>query len=256
LSRKKTENYQVPSINKAIDIILLLSRRPNLSMKEICSEFQLPFSTCFNILTTLENRDFVRKEPQTNLYNLGYALMRLGLQIYEGIDLRKLVIPYMQDLVSKYGETSYLAAIDYSTYEGVVLEKIQSPKTIIVTRQVGSKFPLYATNTGKSLLAGLTPKQLDEYFKVVKLVPFTNKTVIDESKLREEIQLIQQRGYATTYDEMEEGASGVSAPIKDFQGKVVAAISLAGPTQRMVNHIPQMIDEIKQIGDTISQSLR
>ncbi|WP_425340345.1 IclR family transcriptional regulator [Ammoniphilus resinae] len=176
-------------------------------------------------------------------------------KIYNSIDIRRVALPYMQELAGKYGETSYLTTIDYSKYEGIVLEKIESNKTLIVVRPVGSNFPLYASATGKSLLSGLTDEELDNYFEHVQLIPFTERTLASREKLKEEIELIRHRGYATTHEEMGDGASAISSPIRNYQDKVVAAISLAGPSQRMMDQIPYIVPEVKSIAEMISKVL-
>lgn len=255
MTNKKTSKYIVPSIDKAVDIISLLSRTPNLTLKEIYTELNLPISTCFNIINTLEKRGLIEKNPQTAQYKLGLFLMRLGLQMYETIDIRKIAFPVMKGLVAKFGETSYLTSPDYSSLEGVVLEKVESLKTVTVVRSIGSKVPLYASATGKSLLSGFDQEKLDEYLEQTEFIQFSNNTITTKESLLAEIALIRERGYATTVDEMGDGVSSVSAPIKDFQGDVIAAVSVAGPTMRMDEQIPLIIPEVKQAAETISAAV-
>lgn len=246
----------VPSVNKAIDIIILLSESPLLTFKSICSELDLPASTCYNLLNTLEGRGIISKNKQTAEYSLGITLMRLGLHAYNSLDIRKLALPFMQELAYKYDETCYLSIVNHSTVEGIVLERIESTKTLLVLHQVGSKFPLYASATGKSLLSGLSEEELDRYFSVVELIPFSKETVTEENKLRKEIEEIRKLGYATTCNDMGDQAAGISAPIKDYQGRVIAAVSLAGPIQRMEEQYEFMIRDIKETADKISQEVR
>ena len=253
MSSKTNSKYTVPSIDKAIDIIRLLSLKPNLTFKQIVEELNLPLSTSFNIINTLQNRGFVEKNKLTSQYTLGLTLMRIGMQIYQNIDIRKFAYPIMKELVSKFGETSYLTGLDNSTFEGVVLDKIESLKTVTVVRSIGSKVPLYASATGKSLLSGFTPEELEDYLCNVTFIKFTDKTIANREMLMKELEKIRNMGYTITEDEMGDGASAVSAPIKDNQGNVVAAISIAGPMTRMENQIPSMIPEVKIAAERISK---
>lgn len=253
---KKSSKYTVPSIDKAIDIIMLLSQRPNLTLKEIYSELQLPISTSFNIVTTLENRGFIEKNKQTLEYKLGLTLMKLGLEIYDSIDIRKVAYPIMEDLVSEFGETSYLTSIDEHTYEGVVLEKVESSQTVTVIRSIGSKVPLYASATGKSLLSGLTEEEFAMYVNQVEFIQFSNKTITTKETLAEELVQIRKNGFALTEDEMGDGVSSISAPITNFQGKVVAAVSVAGPTSRMKEKIEGIIPHVKAAAERISKKMQ
>lgn len=253
MSGKTNSKYTVPSIDKAIDILRLLSLKPNLTLKQIVEELNFPLSTCFNIINTLQNRGFVEKNKLTSQYTLGLTLMRIGMQIYQNIDIRKFAFPIMKELVSKFGETSYLTGLDKSTFEGVVLDKIESLKTVTVVRSIGSKVPLYASATGKSLLSGFTPEELEEYLCNVTFIKFTDKTIANREMLMKELEKIRIMGYTITEDEMGDGASAVSAPIKDNQGNVVAAISIAGPMTRMENQIASMIPEVKTSAERISK---
>ncbi len=245
----------VPSVDKAIDVIMLLSQKPNLTLKEVYEELQLPASTCFNIMNTLQKRGFVEKDKLTSRFKLGATLMKVGIQIYDEIDIRKIALPVMKELVSKFGETSYLSIIDYSSFEGVVIDKIESLKTVTVIRSIGSKVPLYASATGKSLLSGLDEDELEEYFSRVKLEKYTEKTNADKENLLAELIDIRANGYAKTENDMGDGASAISAPIKDYQGRVVAAISISGPSSRLDEQIPMLIPEVKAAAKKISNKI-
>ncbi len=245
----------MPSINKAFDIITLLSRRPNLTLKDIYTELNLPVSTCFNIVATLEQQGIVEKNQQTGQYKLGFTLMRLGLEIYDSIDIRKVALPYMRELVSEFGETSYLTTIDLSTYEGVVLEKVESHQTVTVIRSIGSKVPLYASATGKSLLSGLSEDELNSYASQVEFTPFSDKTIATMETLEYELEQIRKQGFAITEDEMGDGVSSISSPITNFNGDVIAAVSVAGPVHRMQNRTEVIIPHVKRIAEQISKKL-
>ncbi|WP_165820925.1 IclR family transcriptional regulator [Pueribacillus theae] len=246
----------VPSVNKAIDIILLLSQSPDLSMKEIAETLELPSSTCFNILTTLEYRGFIKKNDKSLGYSLGLSIMRLGLQVYENIDIRKIALPIMKELTSIHNETCYLATLAPSKLEGFIIERVESSKTLVVLLPVGDKVPLYATATGKSLLSGFSEEDLTFYLNNVELSAFSTKTIITEEQLREELEQIRRKGYATTHNELGDGASAISCPIKDYEGNIIAAISLSGPTQRMVTQFPAMIQDVQEAANKISRSLQ
>ncbi|WP_096188806.1 IclR family transcriptional regulator [Evansella halocellulosilytica] len=253
---KPNKKYTVPSVDKAIDVLMLLSENPNLSLNQVVETLGFSMSTCYNILNTLQNRGLVEKDSLTARYSLGLTLMRLGMEIYEKIDIRIIAHPVMKDLVNKFGETSYLSSIDKSTYEGVVLDKIESLKTVTVVRSIGSRVPLYASATGKSLLSGLSPAELEEYLQTVSFYKYTENTITQAEELKNELEKIKQQGYAITEDEMGDGASSVSVPINDYQGNVIAAMSVAGPIDRMKNLIPQIIPEVKVSAERISELLR
>ncbi|MCL6445138.1 MAG: IclR family transcriptional regulator [Alicyclobacillus sp.] len=247
--------YQVPSVHKAIDILELLRDRRRMTFKEIADTLRLPSSTCYNILNTLEARGLLAKDSTSGQYSLGVQLMQLGLRVYNDLDLRTLALPVMAELHTRFDETVYLSVLAKNGLEGIVIEKLDSPRTMLVLRQVGDRVPLYASATGKSLLSGLNEEELERYFNAVDLIPFSKTTIVDKEALLREVEMIRRNGYAITHDELNDGASAVSAPIRNHANTVVAAISLAGPVGRMQPNIPLMIPHIKDAAKRISEQL-
>ncbi|MFK9094348.1 IclR family transcriptional regulator [Bacillus salipaludis] len=253
-SEKKT-NYQIPTIHKAINILELLREKPNLTLKGITTELNLSTSTCYNILCSLENRGFIYKSETTSSYRLGMNLMHLGLSIYHNIDIRNVAKPFLQKLSNEFSETSYLSILDQSSLEGIVIEREQNTKSkLMYVHNIGDKFQLYASSTGKSLLAGLKDNLIDHYLKSNKFIRFTEHT-LDKSQLRNEIEKIRINGYAQTISELEVGVVSISASIRSSSNQVVAAISVTGPDSRLLNILPDVITSVKRAALEISTIL-
>ncbi len=245
--------YQVPSVHKAIDILELLRDCKNATFRDICESLHFAPSTCYNVLNTLQERGFIRKDPNTAEYSLSTSLIQLGLQAYNNIDLREIAVPIMKELHAMFDETVYLTILSSPAYEGIVIEKIDSLHAIALIRQIGDKVPLYASATGKSILSGFTDTQLNQYLDSINLVAFSHTTISDKETLIAEINRIRECGYAITRNDLNDGASAVSSPIKDYSNAVVAAVSLAGPVDRMEAKIPEMIPYVKQTAMRISK---
>lgn len=254
MSVTKTKN-QVPSIHKAIDILALLYEQQNLSVKDITSSLGLPASTCYNILTTLESRGLIAKDPQTSDYTLGVTLLKWGLKLYRNMDIRKIALPYLEALTRRFGESAVLLGLNLNSYESMVLEKVNSTHVVRAHLAIGNRYPLYVTAGGKCFLAFLPPHDLDRFFREVSLESYSMNTITQEMKLREELEKIRQQNYAVTRNEFGNDAASLASPIIDRQGNVVGVISLTGPLERMNGQIPNMIDYLKEAAEEIGDQL-
>jgi DNA-binding IclR family transcriptional regulator len=111
-----------------------------------------------------------------------------------------------------------------------VVDLIRSPRRVQVSNATGDRFPAHATSPGKVLLAHLSEEALHPYL-ARPLESYTPKTVTNPQVLRQQLALIREQGYIWVFEELEE-ITGVSAPIRDDTGKVIAAINLYGPAFR------------------------
>jgi len=98
-------------------------------------------------------------------------------------------------------------------------------------------------------------KELNEYIENAPFKKYSDKTIVTKKDLTKEIIEIKEKGYAITENEMGDGASAVSAPIKDYQGNVIAAVSIAGPSERMATLIPSIIPKVKKVAEELSIGL-
>lgn len=252
-SHERSAKYQVPSINKAIDILHYLDQHGPASFKEIKNAIEIPHSTCFNILSTLVTRGLL--EVRSGMYYLGLGLIQLGLSAYSRIDLREIALPVMHELIDKHNETSYLSVTDKQTYEAVVIERVDGGNTLSIAIQIGERVPLYASGTGKALLSGLSDAELENFFRVVERKKFTPMTIITEEGIREYIQEIRKNGYALSLSDHDEGVCSISSPIRDGKNEVVAAISIAGPEMRLVNKLGTLAEDVKKAAMKVSEKL-
>lgn len=249
-------NYLVPSVMRAIDMLELLPDQP-LSLSEISHQLQIPYSSCFNLLTTLESRGFLRRDPLTNRYSLGWNLMHLGMHQYQNLDLRKAAMPFMNRLVETFEETSYLSVIDHTTFEGIVMDRVQASTSnaMMVMLTVGQKFHPHCSATGKVLLSYLSDTELEVYLLKVDRPRFTERTLISPAEIREEVARIRRQGYGIMQEEMERGVTGVGAPVHNHQGEVIAAISVTGPEIRMRPMLGEVIPAVVGAAREMSQLL-
>ena len=136
----------------------------------------------------------------------------------------------MDQLVVETGETVFLGALDGR--QALCIDARESPQSIRLYARIGRRSPLYAGSIPKLLFAFLPDPVREEWLQELELTPITSYTVTDRDQLRQQLIHIRSQGYAITSNDLDEGATSVAAPIRDHTGQVVAAISVAGPSQR------------------------
>ena len=162
-------------------------------------------------------------------------------------------IPYLHQLAAKYSETVHLAVLSRGVV--VYIDKVDSDHSIRITSNVGGWNPAHCTGVGKVLLAGLTDVELESTVQEINMKKFTPNTITSMVQLKEIIQNIRLQGYALDNEEIEIGLTCVAAPVKNHKGKVVASISISGPTNRMKDRLEQMRDEVIVAARNISAEL-
>src|SRR5271166_6487130 len=116
-------------------------------------------------------------------------------------------------------------------------------------------FPAHCKASGKAVLAYMTEDEIREIIKKRGLQSYTPFTITQLSDLKENLRLIRQRGYAVDHQELERGLSGVAAPVLGAHERVIAAVGIAGPTQRFrAKELAQKIALVTEIAARLSMS--
>ena len=244
-------NRFVQSVQRAgLLLEALADKEPELGIAELSKRTGLNQSTVHRLLRTLRNLNFVDQNSDNHKYKLDLKLFELGSSAVNKIDIVKLAIPYMEELSKKYNEAINLAKLDKD--EIVYIHKIESSTTLKLDLKLGSRHPAYCTGLGKVLLAYLKEDELISYLERVKLKKFTSSSITHQEKLKQELILIRQQGYAFDNEEYTQGVCCLAVPIRDCTNKVCAALSIAIPSIRFKDYerslmINDLITESKKI---------
>lgn len=244
----------VKSVDRAIRILELLSENNKMGITEISKKLNLPKTTTFDIISTLHERGILEKDEENNRYFLGLKLFELGDAARANFELRKIAVPYLKELNSKLDETVHLTVRDDD--EVLYIECFESTKRLRTYSVIGVRAPLYCTAVGKALLAFLPDEEIKKIVRKKGFIRFTPNTITDEKRLFDEIKKIRELGYSIDDVEHEEGVRCVGAPIRDHTGRVVASISVSGPTQRVTkSKVPQLAKIVMATAEEISSRL-
>lgn len=228
----KNNRNLVQSVSRSLRILEALGRseKPQ-SLAEITAAVQLPKTTVYRLLETLRYEGYVEQNPLTRQLILGSKILGLAASFLGRLDVREVARPLLIELWQNSQETVHLGLLDDG--EVLYVEKLESPHTIRMYSEIGRRAPLHCTGLGKVLLANLPAEQIEQIIEQRELRRFTENTLVDRAELFEEMAAIRSRGAAFDNEEHEKSVRCVAAPVHDAQGRVIAAISVAGPAFRM-----------------------
>jgi IclR family KDG regulon transcriptional repressor len=248
------KDYLLSSVTNALRILRSFSmEEPEKKVKDLASSLNISKSAVSRLMSTLASQGFVEKKPGTQDYRLGLSVLSLSSIVTSSLDLHKEAPPVLAQLVKDTGETAHIAVLDNS--EVVYIHKEDSKHPIRIYTFVGNRNPAYCTSTGKTLLAYLNEATAEEIINK-GLTSYTTNTIIDPNVLKEELRQIREQGYATSNEEYRNGVAAIAAPIRDYTGKVISAISIVGRTEHIQNqNISSNIKKVKRAAREISSRL-
>jgi DNA-binding IclR family transcriptional regulator len=236
----------VRSIGRAIDVLCLFdAHHPVRELRDIVESTGLPKTTAVRILATLEARGLVLARPD-GTYGLGASFLR-WVRLSQSIwDVNAATRQLMRELVEQCGETVNIY-VRLDTHR-VSIAQEEGTATVRSVIEVGVAMPMTAGATAKILLGGAPASVIDELART--------GGPLDRSSFKKDIEAAAHQGYAITHGERELGASAVAAPIFNQDGRVIAAVSVSGPTPRFteervttyVQHVTRTAEKISAAG--------
>jgi IclR family KDG regulon transcriptional repressor len=218
---------KVQTIDRTLDILeRLATAKDGLGVTELGEAVGLHKSTVYRLLSALADRGYVEKDPKTNAYKLGLKLIEISGLFLKKLELKTEALPYMRQLVEQMGQPVHLAILD--GVEVIYIEKVEAVNSIRMYSQIGRRAPVFCSAIGKVLLAGLTPEQRTEVVDGLCFKKFTDRTLLDKAALAAAVQVVGQQGWAVDNEEHEPGIRCIAAPVYDYTGKIIAAISVSG----------------------------
>ncbi|MDQ6766667.1 MAG: IclR family transcriptional regulator [Candidatus Eremiobacteraeota bacterium] len=246
---------KVNSVDRALVILEYLgTQTKEVGVRELGQAIGLSKSSVHRILQTLRARGFVRWNPDNARYSLGMRAFEVGCGILRSMEAHAVAKPYLEQLVANLGETAFLGVLDDSDL--VVIDKIDGRRSVRMYADIGSRRPLHSTGIGKALLAHLDRAEVDRIIAAKPLVRYTKNTITDPEALRAELEKIRRQGYAEDNEEIEDGLYCVGAPLFNYSGRPVAAISISVPKmgQQTVQK-DRLIKSVMQASQEISAKL-
>lgn len=223
--------YPIKVLDKSLFILeTLLQHSSFMSIMEISKKLKIYPSTIHRVLNTLKYRGYVEQNSADQKYRLGLKLVELGMARYHQIDLVKEAHSFLKELVDQCNETVHLGILDNT--EVLYLAKEESSQTIRMCSHVGKRAPLHCTALGKVLLAYLPEGERKKILGKKELSRLTEKTITDKKELEKELSKVKKQDFTLDRGENEKDVRCIAAPIRNYQGKVIAALSISSPAYR------------------------
>jgi IclR family KDG regulon transcriptional repressor len=248
-------SQRIEAVAKALTILLLFkTNKSKWGVTEIARELGMQKSTVYRLLATMQEFGIVRKTRDGMNYRLGLRLFELGSIVANTFDLRDIAFSYLQKVAQQSGETVHLGVLNDN--EVMSIEAVDGQNTLKSTILIGKRTPLYCTSVGKAILAFLEPESQKEIIAKTNFIKYTEKTIVDPKALTAELEVTRKRGYAVDDMEHEVGVCCIAAPIWDSTDKVVASLSISGPSVRLTKtKIPELAQLIIPTTKEISKEL-
>jgi IclR family acetate operon transcriptional repressor len=256
--KQKNNRYNVRVLDRAIRILSTLSDGTPRTLTQLSEAIGVSSSTTFRLLATLSFHNFVQRNEESGGYSLGLACLELARTYLASSDIRQEALPELEKLRDETTETVHLAMIDQDQMEVVYLEKLEGLHAVgLMSSRVGGRAPAHCTGLGKILLAYTPVELVRAHYEDKGLKGFSHKTITRLNELLKHLQKTRRQGYAFDLGEHEPEIRCIAAPVRDFSGKVVAAISVSGTAHRMnpVKTNQALINKILQTTRAISARL-
>ena len=228
------KDSHLSSVKNALRILQCFTMdEPEKKISELSAALGLNKSTVSRTMTTLASEGFVYKDPETKKYRLGLSILSLSGIVSSQMDIYRESQPVLNRLVENIGETAHISVLDH--LDVIYLQKVECNHPVRFLTHIGKRNPPYCTSSGKVLLAHAAEDVVNQVIEK-GLEKLAKNTITNPQKLRIHLNQVKEDGYANSTEEILEGVTSIAAPIFDYRGKVIAALSVVGPNQRMQQH--------------------
>ncbi|MFC4766532.1 IclR family transcriptional regulator [Effusibacillus consociatus] len=248
-----SEDQLYSSVKNALRILRSFTLdEPEKKVTDLASELGLGKSSVSRLLATMASEGFVIKDPETQKYRLGLTILGLNTVAISCLEVTRESQPILQRLVYEIGETAHVGTLE--GMDVVYLNKVECKHPVQILTHIGRRNPAHSTSSGKVILAYQGEEVIEQLIER-GLQKYTVNTITDPDDFRSTLKTIRERGYAISIEEMREGVASIAAPVQDYTGKVVYAISVIGPVHRMNPYDVSIINKVKSAAKEISEKL-
>jgi DNA-binding IclR family transcriptional regulator len=240
----------IQAIDRAAKVLASLEGARHLGITELAAALELPPSTVHGIVKSLQSHGLVAKEPGSNRYMLGPALLKLSNVYLDTLDVRARAMRWTRELARRTGLSTRLGAELFD--EVIIIHHNRRPDGSQQMPETGLSIPAHASAMGKILLA-YNPEAADELL-ARPLRSLTGETITDPAMLTLQFARIAERGIATEEDEAVLGESSVAAPIIDTSGRVIAAVAVVMPSSEWPPE-DNVLNDLRETARNISREL-
>ncbi|HEX9839063.1 MAG TPA: IclR family transcriptional regulator [Anaerolineales bacterium] len=242
------------TIQKAGELLALFDRdHAEWGVREVAAQLKMAKSSTHDLMASLAKLGFLNKTEE-NRYRLGWRLVTLSETLLATTELRKEAHPVMEDLATQYQETIHLAVLDDT--QAVYVDKLEGRQAVRVElTSLGARLYAHCSALGKVLLAYSSEQEVKRIIQIAGLPRFTENTITDPEELLQNLIKIRKQGFAYDMEEILPDLCCVAAPIHNYTGQVIAAISMSIPAYRFKRSQTEFREGVMRAAKTISKRL-
>lgn len=234
----RDDGEYITSLARGLQVLrAFTAAQPEMTLTEIATRVGLNPAVARRCLNTLEHLGYVARRERRFL--LRPEVMLFASAYTDSMHLEEIVRPHLQEIRDSTGDSSSLAVL--ADHDVLYLVHVSTSRMVRLAAGAGTRFPAYATSLGRILLANLDDSALQAYLAAATLRPLTEHTVTDVAQLGGILREARRLDYASVEDELDYGIVSVAVPIRDQDGRAIAAINCSTATSRV--HQAQMIRE-------------
>ncbi|MEV6901924.1 IclR family transcriptional regulator C-terminal domain-containing protein [Amycolatopsis sp. NPDC051372] len=249
--------HHVQSLERGLAVIKAFSAQaPHPTLSDVARITGLTRAAARRFLLTLVDLGYVRTDGK--YFSLTARVLDLGYAYLSSLSLSEVAQPHLERLSAQVRESSSVSVLEPPDI--VYVARVAVSRIMTVSINVGTRFPAYATSMGHVLLADMTPVELEAYFMITELDRLTSHTLTDRAALEVELAQVAKQGWAMVDQELEEGLRSVAAPIRNRQGRAIAAVNISTHASRTPAHsvredlVPPLLDTAHAIAADLADS--
>lgn len=228
MDEPNTPNIPVKSVVRMFEIVKVLQEMNGATVTAIVERVELSKSTVYNHLATLERLEYVVRRKDE--YHLSFRFLDHGGHALSQDPRLRIVEPKIREIAAETDELCQFVIEEHG--RGVIIFRETGESAVETRIRLGSRLYLHHTTAGKAILSQLPEERVEDILERHGLPGKTAKTITDPAVLHDELDRIEERGYASDKEEHIKGLHAVGVPVLDDDG-VFGAISVAGPSHRM-----------------------
>ena len=217
------------SVASALDLLDCFVEDEELGVSEVARRLGVAKSTAHRLLTTLASRGLIEQSNATGKYRLGLHLFELGHLALSRVELRRRSRTLLEELRERSGWTVHLSVAQGA--DVLFLERLPTLRGMQVMEEYRRRWPLHTTSSGKAICA--YDPEAAAAREAAGFPQYTRHTITTAEQLREELARIRRQGFATSHEELMYKLASVAAPVLDWHGVAIAAISVTGSAQEL-----------------------
>ena len=241
-------------LGRAFDILETLSDTNSpMTLTEIAAATGLSKSTAHRILSAMLDRSYVAKNDSGD-YTIGFRIIEIAGTHINNLELLTEARPFLSNITRELALTAHLGILDGP--DVVYLEKIDGHPNSQLYTQIGHRSPGFCSSIGKCLMSCLSREELDSVLDECDFRKYTRKTITGRQEFIRHLRLVRLQGWAIDDEEYEDGHRCIGAPVYDYRGLPVAAISASGSTGILTDErIEETVEKVKQYAAQLSRQI-